>query len=477
MRVFFNEDRTFRTLLTACLALVGAGCQEEVLQESAVDRTAQAVVGCTRDTRLDPLQSGPGVTVASGQVRLVMLGQEASRNGTPVFALSSRSGLVESRWDPGAAQWSPFELVAQGATRNPSAVFIYGGLHLNTTNASGQLLDVTDAGSGWGAPTVQSSWAIDSSTASAIHAGRPRLFARGAATHALHEYGGGSSWPAVGEQQITSAPSAVSVGGRLLVFARGLDHGLMVRSEVGGVWGAWRRVTAFNHVIASAPSAVSALGRVYVYAVNPSGAVVEAYSNDLGDTWLAGSNLGGTLTSSPTAFYDGTRLFVLGRGANGASLQQRVWAGAWGDWQTTSVGTATSNTCEAAGALTVTNDSYTRASCSNAVASTELCSGGGACAVVARWPCSPWACEGSQCRTARCRSNADCAAGAQCEQGTETCVRIDYTCKDPFTVVSASGLETSCVPYKCSAGRCRGECVDGSDCSTGFCRGMKCTQS
>jgi hypothetical protein len=78
------------------------------------------------------------------------------------------------------------------------------------------------------------------------------------------------------------------------------------------------------------------------------------------------------------------------------------------------------------------------------------------------------------CKTT-CVSAGDCATGASCNSTTHQCTSEGPTCKDAFTVVDASGTETSCSPYKCQNGACAATCQTSDDCAdTAACAGGHC---
>lgn len=84
--------------------------------------------------------------------------------------------------------------------------------------------------------------------------------------------------------------------------------------------------------------------------------------------------------------------------------------------------------------------------------------------------CYPYGCDRATgtCHT-DCQSDSDCyGAGGRCNVATGQCVLLDRWCKDTFTVVNAAGQETSCAPYECQAGLCRGTCETSNDCAPGY---------
>jgi hypothetical protein len=91
-------------------------------------------------------------------------------------------------------------------------------------------------------------------------------------------------------------------------------------------------------------------------------------------------------------------------------------------------------------------------------------------------PCFPFACasDGVACAES-CQSSNECATGASCNDVTLECAPVPYQCKDAFTVIDASGTETSCMPYRCAAGSCQDACNVDGDCATGYvCRAPTC---
>jgi hypothetical protein len=94
--------------------------------------------------------------------------------------------------------------------------------------------------------------------------------------------------------------------------------------------------------------------------------------------------------------------------------------------------------------------------CANSAFSSLYQEEGGKCALKANLSCFPSICDGGTglCRAASCSFDAQCAVGAGCNTVTGTCAPITYRCKDPTTVISSTGLETSCAPHHCNAGAC-----------------------
>ncbi|HEX2873680.1 MAG TPA: SUMF1/EgtB/PvdO family nonheme iron enzyme [Polyangiaceae bacterium] len=97
------------------------------------------------------------------------------------------------------------------------------------------------------------------------------------------------------------------------------------------------------------------------------------------------------------------------------------------------------------------------------------CDGFGACATKTVMSCLPYRCvPGGNTCASECATSEDCAAGAQCNRNTGECAVTDATCKDQSTVLSPSGVETDCEPYRCSAGTCRDSCSTSNDCVAGY---------
>ncbi len=105
-------------------------------------------------------------------------------------------------------------------------------------------------------------------------------------------------------------------------------------------------------------------------------------------------------------------------------------------------------------------------SCSKGVATlNQTGDGANDCVTTAVIPCFPFSCDGdgTYCGS-NCSTNADCAPGAHCNTALGACAPYGYVCKDSFTVESSDGSDTSCSPYKCSAGQCRDSCSAPADC-------------
>lgn len=104
------------------------------------------------------------------------------------------------------------------------------------------------------------------------------------------------------------------------------------------------------------------------------------------------------------------------------------------------------------------------------------CDGFGMCKSKTKQACSPYACDdlAGSCK-AKCLSNADCAAGAECNPAKQECGVSGATCVDMFTVQSATGQKTPCAPYSCLNGACKTSCASSAECSSGHaCSSGKC---
>lgn len=112
------------------------------------------------------------------------------------------------------------------------------------------------------------------------------------------------------------------------------------------------------------------------------------------------------------------------------------------------------------------------------VATVRLCPGDSGDCVTINTPCYPWGCDDGACNTI-CSTNADCAAGAECDQVARSCVPVINTCSDGYTVRQANGAEVSCGGYRCVAGACQQQCRTNLDCQTdqGFsCQNNHCVK-
>jgi hypothetical protein len=109
----------------------------------------------------------------------------------------------------------------------------------------------------------------------------------------------------------------------------------------------------------------------------------------------------------------------------------------------------------------------------------SFCDGNGTCTAATTKNCTPYACDSATnaCR-ASCKVRSDCASGAECNTGTAQCAPASSMCKDATTVIEPSGSETSCLPYKCNAGKCGDNCTLDDDCGSGFgCKKAQCVIS
>ena len=107
----------------------------------------------------------------------------------------------------------------------------------------------------------------------------------------------------------------------------------------------------------------------------------------------------------------------------------------------------------------------------------RVCDGKGVCRDgTTETSCGLYRCAdtGETCLTA-CDGDEDCASGAACDTVTGLCAAEGSACKDEFTAVSPSGVETNCEPYQCASGVCRDSCSTTNDCASGYaCEGSRC---
>ncbi len=104
------------------------------------------------------------------------------------------------------------------------------------------------------------------------------------------------------------------------------------------------------------------------------------------------------------------------------------------------------------------------------------CDGNGTCTLPTTDPCLPFACDAGACRSS-CSTDNDCATGAACEVESGECAITGRTCSDAFTVITPSGAETDCRPYRCQAGNCREQCTANSGCADGYlCEDSACVE-
>jgi uncharacterized protein (TIGR03382 family) len=93
------------------------------------------------------------------------------------------------------------------------------------------------------------------------------------------------------------------------------------------------------------------------------------------------------------------------------------------------------------------------------------CDGKGACAAVVTKTCSPYACDGKQCRST-CRGDADCETGASCDVTAHVC--IPPVCIDDHTQRGPTGLPLDCTPFRCAKGACATRCTSSDECLSAF---------
>ena len=96
-----------------------------------------------------------------------------------------------------------------------------------------------------------------------------------------------------------------------------------------------------------------------------------------------------------------------------------------------------------------------------------LCDGKGNCPGKSTASCGGYRCDetANECKTT-CAVAADCANGWSCEAGA--CKKNTSFCSiDALSLVDATGVETSCKPYRCKDAKCQSSCSTSDDCSGG----------
>ena len=186
-------------------------------------------------------------------------------------------------------------------------------------------------------------------------------------------YNSGAGWRSL-DRRILGQPAAYgSAGGRIDVFARGTDDVVWRIAYVDGRWGRWTRlgghVTGAPTVAFTSPTrwtlaAPGPDGQVWVkpsdggwasagapngWAINgrPSAVVddagvvhiaVRARTDEIwertlaGGTWSSWSDLGGTLSASPTLLATSGRVYLFALAADNRMWQRNFADGAWGGW-------------------------------------------------------------------------------------------------------------------------------------------------
>jgi len=119
---------------------------------------------------------------------------------------------------------------------------------------------------------------------------------------------------------VTATPGAViNSTGYPIVFVRGSQGSLYYKTDSSGGFGGWNKFS--NGVLAAGtgPAAVrdSVSGNVYVFVAGTDTHLYEANSTNDSLTWSSWLNLGGFLTSSPSAAYATTHVAVMVRGRDG----------------------------------------------------------------------------------------------------------------------------------------------------------------
>ena len=109
-------------------------------------------------------------------------------------------------------------------------------------------------------------------------------------------------------------------------------------------------------------------------------------------------------------------------------------------------------------------------SCAASTTTVSAIGGRGTCDKLLSYSCYPNACDkqGVSCRTLKCNTANDCAAGAVCNQQSGQCVAMGNTCKTAWTVLAPDGHEAECSPYRCQLGACSAHCQNNGGCSEGY---------
>jgi len=124
------------------------------------------------------------------------------------------------------------------------------------------------------------------------------------------------------------------------------------------------------------------------------------------------------------------------------------------------------------------NDDCASRSCVDGVCCSTECAGCGVCNATPGTctpraegtetdRCASYKCKGTlECPT-KCENDADCAARANCDPATKTCVSR-VLCIDSHTLKDVTGKLTDCAPFNCIADACRTQCGSVDDCAAGF---------
>jgi len=82
--------------------------------------------------------------------------------------------------------------------------------------------------------------------------------------------------------------------------------------------------------------------------------------------------------------------------------------------------------------------------------------------------CRPFACGETDCRIS-CASDDDCHPEFFCTDEATCEPRTQTLCDGDHTLVSVSGLEQDCSPFRCTeANACLSNCASSADCAGGF---------
>jgi TATA-box binding protein (TBP) (component of TFIID and TFIIIB) len=106
--------------------------------------------------------------------------------------------------------------------------------------------------------------------------------------------------------------------------------------------------------------------------------------------------------------------------------------------------------------------------CTDGVAVQAHCTGTGSCGAPVEVPCINFACGETACKTS-CSSDDDCDPRFFCTDAGDCEPRTETLCDGDHTLISASGFEQSCSPFKCTeANACLSSCASNADCVDGF---------
>jgi hypothetical protein len=91
------------------------------------------------------------------------------------------------------------------------------------------------------------------------------------------------------------------------------------------------------------------------------------------------------------------------------------------------------------------------------------CDGKGACNAPPPHACGAYACGPTGCNTT-CTGDSDCSQSNVCDRVSSHCVS-GATCDGQHTVTAPNGTVTDCTPYNCEGSQCRTACGTVGDCA------------